>query len=223
MPGAHWFPGARLNFAEHLLGADDDLDANALIALGRRRATGRPDLRRAARAGGAGPRRPAAPRRRAAATGSPPTCRTSRRRSSRSRRRRASARSGRAARRSSARAASSTGSCSSSRQCCWSSAATATATGSIDRRDEIATIRAALPTLRHVVHVPYGRARRADALAWDELLAETGAARVRAGRVRPSALRALLVGNDRPPEGDRARPRRHPAREPEGALVHAGT
>ena len=37
MPGARWFPGARLNFAEHLLGADDDLDANALIALGQTR------------------------------------------------------------------------------------------------------------------------------------------------------------------------------------------
>ena len=32
---------------------------------------------------------------------------------------------------------------------------------------------------------------------------------VRAGAVRPSALRPLLVGDDRPPEADRARPRRH--------------
>jgi acetoacetyl-CoA synthetase len=43
----------------------------------------------------------------------------------------------------------------------------------IDRRDEIATIRAALPTLRHVVHVPYTGNAVPDTLAWDGLLAET--------------------------------------------------
>ena len=43
------------------------------------------------------------------------------------------------------------------------------------------------------------------------------AARVRAGAVRPSAVGALLVGHDRPAEGDRARPRRDPARAPQGA------
>ncbi len=32
MPGADWFPGARLNFAEHMFGSDDDLDAVALLA-----------------------------------------------------------------------------------------------------------------------------------------------------------------------------------------------
>ncbi len=32
MPGAEWFPGARLNYAEHLVGADDDLDAPAVVA-----------------------------------------------------------------------------------------------------------------------------------------------------------------------------------------------
>jgi acetoacetyl-CoA synthetase len=45
---------------------------------------------------------------------------------------------------------------------------------SVDRREEVATIRAALPTLRHVVHVPYGDHVVSDALSWDELLAETG-------------------------------------------------
>src|SRR5664279_2421458 len=39
---------------------------------------------------------------------------------------------------------------------------------SIDRRDEVATIRAALPTLRHVVDVPYGEHTVPDAVAWDE-------------------------------------------------------
>src|SRR6185437_10423736 len=45
---------------------------------------------------------------------------------------------------------------------------------SIDRRDEVATIRAALPTLRHVVHVTYGEHELLDAVSWEELLAEPG-------------------------------------------------
>jgi len=32
MPGATWFPGARLNFAEHLVGDDDDTEAVAVVA-----------------------------------------------------------------------------------------------------------------------------------------------------------------------------------------------
>ena len=32
MPGAEWFPGARLNFAAHMLGRDDELDAVAVLA-----------------------------------------------------------------------------------------------------------------------------------------------------------------------------------------------
>ena len=32
MPGAEWFPGARLNFAAHMIGRDDDLDAVAVLA-----------------------------------------------------------------------------------------------------------------------------------------------------------------------------------------------
>ena len=45
---------------------------------------------------------------------------------------------------------------------------------SIDRREELKTIRAALPTLRHVVHVPYGEHMVPDAISWDDLLAEPG-------------------------------------------------
>ncbi len=46
-------------------------------------------------------------------------------------------------------------------------------------------------------------------------------ARVRAGGLRPPALGALLVRHHRPAEGDRAGPRRHPARAPEeGASAH---
>ena len=32
MPGARWFEGAELNYAEHLLGSDADTDANAIVA-----------------------------------------------------------------------------------------------------------------------------------------------------------------------------------------------
>src|SRR5262245_5447069 len=32
MPGAEWFPGARLNFAEHMLGRDEDVDRFAVVA-----------------------------------------------------------------------------------------------------------------------------------------------------------------------------------------------
>ena len=45
---------------------------------------------------------------------------------------------------------------------------------SVDRRDEVATIRAALPTLRHVIDVPYGEHTVPDAVGWDELTAEPG-------------------------------------------------
>jgi acetoacetyl-CoA synthetase len=47
----------------------------------------------------------------------------------------------------------------------------------IDRRSEVAQVRAALPSLEHVVHVPYVGGEDdtlPDALRWDELLAEPG-------------------------------------------------
>jgi acetoacetyl-CoA synthetase len=42
----------------------------------------------------------------------------------------------------------------------------------VDRREQVAEIRAGLPTLAHVVHVPYGDNTLPDAVSWDELLAE---------------------------------------------------
>jgi acetoacetyl-CoA synthetase len=42
----------------------------------------------------------------------------------------------------------------------------------VDRRDQVAQIRAGLPTLEHVVHVPYGDNELPDAVSWDDLLAE---------------------------------------------------
>jgi acetoacetyl-CoA synthetase len=46
----------------------------------------------------------------------------------------------------------------------------------VDRRDEVAEIRAQLPSLRHVVDVPYGAGTLADAVAWADLTAPTTAA-----------------------------------------------
>jgi acetoacetyl-CoA synthetase len=42
----------------------------------------------------------------------------------------------------------------------------------IDRTAEVASVRAGLPTVRHVVAIPYGAGEVPDALPWDELLAE---------------------------------------------------
>jgi acetoacetyl-CoA synthetase len=44
----------------------------------------------------------------------------------------------------------------------------------VDRRGEVAAIRAELPSLEHVVHVPYGAGALPDALGWEELLSEPG-------------------------------------------------
>ena len=44
----------------------------------------------------------------------------------------------------------------------------------IDRRGEVAEIRAGLPTVEHVVHVPYGEHELPDTVGWAELLAEPG-------------------------------------------------
>jgi acetoacetyl-CoA synthetase len=46
------------------------------------------------------------------------------------------------------------------------------ATKDVDRRDQVAAIRAGLPTVETVVHIPYGAHRIPDALSWQELLAE---------------------------------------------------
>jgi acetoacetyl-CoA synthetase len=44
----------------------------------------------------------------------------------------------------------------------------------VDRRDEVAAIRSRLPSLERVVWVPYGAAQLDDALSWDELVSEPG-------------------------------------------------
>ena len=85
----------------------------------------------------------------------------------------------------------------------------------IDRGENVAAIRERLPSLETVVDVEYagGADPRGDLVGRAPRRAR--AARVRPGAVRPPALRPLLVRHDRPAEGDRARPRRDPARAPE--------
>ena len=173
MPGAEWFPGARLNYAEHMLGRNGDEGAPAVVApqsRGPLRLTFG-DLRDQvahARAGlqrlGVGPGDrvvaylPNIPETLVAflATASigavwatcPP---------------------------GSASAASSTASASSSRSSCSPSPATGTAEAHVDRREQVAAIRERLPTLEAAVHVPYaGGADDAlpDAHGWDDLLRE---------------------------------------------------
>ena len=185
MPGARWFPGARLNFAEHLLGGDDDADRVAVVSQSQTREPFEltfGDLREQvarARAGllrlGVGP----GDRVVAYLPNIPETL-------------------------VAFAATVSLGAV-------WASCApelgarsvvdrlvqleptVLLAVGgygfrdrSIDRREEVATIRAALPTLRHVVHVPYGEHVVPDALSWDELLAE------------PAPLEFLPVAFDHP-------------------------
>jgi acetoacetyl-CoA synthetase len=173
MPGATWFPGARLNFAEHLVGGDGDLEQVAIVSHSQTRdpvelsfADFREQVARA-RAGlvrlGVGP----GDRVVAYLPNIPETL-------------------------VAFAATASIGAI-------WASCApelgarsvvdrlvqlepsvllTVGGYGfrdrSVDRREEVATIRAALPTLRHVVHVPYGDHAVPDALSWDELLAEPG-------------------------------------------------
>ena len=148
MPGAEWFPGAALNYAEHMLGRDEDVGASAVVAHSQTRAPIEltfGDLREQvarARAGlqrlgvGRGDRvvayLPNVPETLVAflADGEP-------------RRDLGDLRAG--VRR---RGASSTASASSSPRCCSPSPATATATSSSTVAREVAEIRAALPSLR---------------------------------------------------------------------------
>jgi acetoacetyl-CoA synthetase len=46
--------------------------------------------------------------------------------------------------------------------------------GHVDRRAQVAAVRAGLPSLEHVVHVPYGPDELPDAVGWEALLAEPG-------------------------------------------------
>jgi len=173
MPGAEWFPGARLNYAEHALGTDEDADAVAVVA---RSQTREPieltfgELRaRVARARTGLQRLGVGPGDRVVAylPNIPETL-------------------------VAFLATASLGAT-------WATCAPEFGARSVlarfgqiepkvllavggytyrdrpvDRREQVAEIRAGLPSLEHVVHVPYGDNEIPDAVAWDELLAQDG-------------------------------------------------
>ena len=173
MPGAKWFPGARLNYAEHMVGADGDEDRVAVIA----RSQTRPDLEltfgelreQVARARVGLQRLGVRPGDRVVAylPNIPETL-------------------------VAFIATTSLGAI-------WATCAPEFGARSViarfaqiepcllltvagygyrdryvDRRAEVAAIRAGLPTVEHVVFVPYGEAAVPDAIEWDTLLAEAG-------------------------------------------------
>ena len=205
MPGAEWFPGATLNYAEHAVGRPEDADEVAVLALLADPRPGRAHLGAAARPGRAGAGRAGRGSASAGATGWWRTCRTSRRRWWRS-------------------------SPPPSLGAIWASCAPEFGARSVvDRFGQIE------PTvLLTVAGYGYGskdidrrdagrrdprgpadaaprrpRAVRAnqalpDALGWAELLAEPGELACRAGAVRAPAVRAVLLRHHRQAEGDRA-------------------
>jgi acetoacetyl-CoA synthetase len=173
MPGAEWFPGARLNYAEHALGTDEDTDRVAVVARSQTRepievtfgelrdqvARARAGLRRL----GVGP----GDRVVAYLPNIPETL-------------------------VAFLATASLGAT-------WAACAPEFGARSVlarfgqiepkvllaiggytyrerlvDRRDQVAEIRAGLPTVEHVMHVPYGEQEVPDAVAWDDLLAGPG-------------------------------------------------
>ena len=221
MPGAEWLPGARLNYAEHMLGGERRPDMVAVLGHSQTRGAVAAHLRRAPRAGRPRPSRPAAARRQRGdrvvaylpnipetlvaflATASLGAIWASVRARVRSAQRR------------------STGSRRSSPRCC-SPSGYRYGDGRVDRRAR--SPRSARRCRRSSTS---SRCRTATAVLPDASLGRAarraGPARVRPGGVRPSAVRPVLLGHDRPAEGDRPRARRDPARAPEEPRASAGT
>ena len=173
MPGARFFPDARLNFAENLLRRQDDDVAIVFSGEDQVRQTltaaelpprGRPLRRRVPAEPASGP-----------ATASPPSSPTCRKRSSRCSARPRSAPCGRRARRTSACRACSTGSARSRRACSSSADAYFYGGKTHDSLGKIADVVAALPTVERTVVVPYV-AERPDigrvpkSCSWDEFV-----------------------------------------------------
>ena len=165
MPGAEWFPGAELSYAEHLFHGKPD-DAVAIVHASELRPPAELRWGELRELTGAHRGRPARAPASSAATGWSPTCRTSPRRPPRSSPARRSARSGRAARRTSASAASSTASRRSSRRCCWPSTATATAARTSTGATSSPSCSGEIPSLERTFVLPY----LGDDGNWDELL-----------------------------------------------------
>jgi acetoacetyl-CoA synthetase len=173
MPGARWFPGARLNFAEHLLGADDDLHANALVARGQTREPiemSFGELREQVARARAGLQRLGIGRGDVVAAYMPNIPETL----------------------SVFAATASLGAIFAScapelgarsvidrlvqlePKVLFAVGSYGYRTKTVDRREELETIRAALPSLEHVVHVPYGDVALEDAVPFHDVMAESG-------------------------------------------------
>ena len=211
MPGAEWFPGVELSYAEHVFRGKDD-DEVAILFDGEGREAGQwtwGELRAQtarARAGPEAPRRgPRRPRRRLHRQ-------RARRRSPPSWPRRRWARSGRAARPTSACAPSSTASRRSSRRSCSPSTATTTAASTSTSPTSSRSCARSCRRSADTVDPRAGLVRRRGA----------GRADLRARAVRPPAVGPLLQRHDRPAEGDRARAGRDPARAPQEAAPAPG-
>ena len=224
MPGARWFPGSRVNYAAQAL-EPGAVDGGAVAMVAHSQSRGRVELTWAELRDRGGPGRGGPPARSACgpATGSRPTSRTSPRPSWRS------------------WPPPALGAVWSS---CAPEFGTRSVIDrfAADRADRAAG-RRRLP-LRRQGHRPRRRGRRRSAPRCRRSRATVavpyldphapptpGATRLvascgrtapadlsrRAGAVRPPALHPLLLGHHRPAQADRARPRRHHARAPQGA------
>ena len=92
-------------------------------------------------------------------------------------------------------------------------------------RGEVAAIRRSLPSVRHTVLRAVPRPGRTAADRRLDVVGPGGRARragLRPGAVRPPAVRPVLLGHDRAAQADRARPRRHHPRAPQGARAADG-
>ena len=230
MPGAQWFPGARLNYAEHVLrserpGTDALLyrsETTPLAGLPWEEFAGQVRiLATRLRSTGGAPRRPGrldhaehpAHGRRDAGDHQHrrdlgellPRFRLARR-----------DRPVRAARR---------------RRCCSAWTATATAGRSSIAPQEMRQIAGALDSLEHVVTLPYLDPERAEPFVPGALrlgrgtrpsAGPGGRVRLRAGPVRASVVDPVLLRYHRPAQADHARPRRHPAGAAQAADVPHG-
>jgi acetoacetyl-CoA synthetase len=174
MPGTRWFPGATLNYAEHCFGKPEDADAVAVTAYSQTRAPVRltfADLAEQVRRAREGLRRLGV-RRGDRVVGYLPNCPEAL---------------------VAFLATASLGAI-------WASCAPEFGPRSVvdrfaqiepavmfavagytygdqqvDRRGEVAEIRSRIPSLRHVVHVPYGPHALAGAVGWDDLMTPTQA------------------------------------------------
>ena len=94
-----------------------------------------------------------------------------------------------------------------------------------DVRERVAGLQKALPTLKATVLVPHldPDATLDGTVPWAELTAADRPAGVHAGALRPPAVGAVLVGDDRAAQGHRAVARRDRRRAPQGAGAAATT